>query len=327
MKRVPACLLLWLSASLLAAATAPSLKDLERVRLPGGDYVRLFEWGEAFGFSVRWTRKDEELAATNRVWTLRFTADSRRAQINDVNVMLSLPVVPRNGVPFISLADLQTTIHPVLAPPKNTASQKIKTVCLDPGHGGRDPGNMEQRIQEKKYTLLLAEETARLLKQSGFRVVTTRSRDQFMELSSRARTANRHGADLFVSLHFNSAANPAVKGVEVYCLTPAGLGSSNSGGGATRDGACPGNTQDARNIHFAWQMQRALLKNLGFEDRGVKRARFEVLREARMPSVLVEAGFMSNSSEAARIYDATFRKRTALAIVDGILGYKRAVEN
>src|SRR5687768_10376380 len=108
--------LILLFATVAFAAAQESLKGLERVRLFGSDYVRVKEWCNLIGFDARWVRKNEDFRATNRWWKLSFAVDSRRVQANGVNLLLSLPVVARNEVPFISLLDVQTTLHPILYP-------------------------------------------------------------------------------------------------------------------------------------------------------------------------------------------------------------------
>jgi N-acetylmuramoyl-L-alanine amidase len=77
---------------------------------------------------------------------------------------------------------------------------------------------------------------------------------------------------------------------------------------------------------LAYEMQKSYTKNLTVEDRGVKRARFQVLREATMPAILIEGGFMSHPAEGKKIYDPAYRKQMARAIVEGILAYKKAVK-
>jgi N-acetylmuramoyl-L-alanine amidase len=126
-------------------------------------------------------------------------------------------------------------------------------------------------------------------------------------------------------MHYD-AGNNDVRGVEVFCLTPAGMKSSNEGGGRSPESADSGNAQDERNVLLAYDVQKSVTHSLPVEDRGMKRARFEVLREARMPAILIEGGFMSDPADARNIYDSAFRKRMARAIVDGILAYKSAVE-
>jgi N-acetylmuramoyl-L-alanine amidase len=157
--------------------------------------------------------------------------------------------------------------------------------------------------------------------------VLTRNSDVKVPLEARPELARKRGADLFVSLHFNAIPRQAreVQGVEVYCLTPEGAYSSNAGGeGDTR--WCAGNRHNGKNLLLAYQLQRALTRApLSLEDRSVHRARFQVLREATMPAVLIEGGFMSHPAESRKIFDPDYRRQMAKAIVDGILAYRKAV--
>jgi N-acetylmuramoyl-L-alanine amidase len=163
-----------------------------------------------------------------------------------------------------------------------------------------------------------------LLKKQGFKVVMTRSSDEAVELSDRPQVAAHRGADVFVSLHYN-AAESNVHGVEVFCLAPPGMNSSDEGGGTSVHPAEAGNTQDDRNVLLAYQLQKSITRSLPLEDLGLKRSHFEVLRLANIPAILIEGGFLTNPADAKIIYDADFRKRMARAIVDGIVAYKRAV--
>lgn len=326
MKLAAAALLLL--AGLLTASAQGALSRLERTRLSGSDYIRLGDWAATNHFQMAWTRPREELQLTNAASKLVFTVDSHRAEINGVTLYLSAPAALHGGSLFLSSLDLQTTVHPVLFPPKNTVRVPILTVCLDPGHGGKDPGNEEGRRKEKDYTLLLARAVREVLTAAGLQVILTRSGDNFVPLSDRPETAKRRDADLFVSLHFNAALSEKdqVRGVEVYCLTPAGAGSTNARGESGDTAACAGNRFDEKNTLLAYQIQKALVRALPVEDRGVKRARFAVLRNARLPAVLVEAGFMSHPEESKRIFDPQYRRELARAVADGILAYKRLVE-
>ncbi len=307
---------------LLTASAQAALRNLERVTVSGSDYVRLAEWAKSAGCAMKWNKKDGEVAVSGPSARLGFSIDSRRAEISGVTVWLSLPVVNRNGQPLISAVDVRSTIEPVLWPRKSEA--RVRTVCLDPGHGGKDTGRIQGRHYEKKFTLLLAQETAALLKEQGFKVVMTRTTDTVVELSDRPQLASRRGADVFVSLHYN-AAETAVHGVEVFCLAPPGMNASDAGGGKSSHRAETGNTQDERNVLLAYLMQKSITRSLPLEDLGLKRSHFEVLRLAQVPAILIEGGFLSNPAEAKKIYDAAFRKRMARAIVDGIAAYQRAV--
>ncbi|MEP6662596.1 MAG: N-acetylmuramoyl-L-alanine amidase, partial [Verrucomicrobiota bacterium] len=271
----------------------------------------------------KWMVKDKQLRATNVNSRIYFEMDSLKAQFNGLSVSLSRPVVLRNGTVFISTVDLEATLHPLLFPKKMARGETIKTICLDAGHGGSDPGKIDGRMQEKRYALLLAEEVERLLKLAGFKVVQTRERDEYVEREDRPKIANQKKADLFISLHFNAADNKSVQGTEIYCLTPEGTISSNGGNSAR---AYRGHDQNSQNILLAYQMQKSLLRNVKTEDRGVKRAQFEVLLSLKMPGILIEGGYMTSPIESKRIYDSAYRKKLALAIVDGILSYKKIVE-
>jgi len=292
------------------------------------DYVPLGEWARANVFSVHWLERDKTLELQRRNARLQFNVDSRsdarRAQINGVQVWLAFPIRYQNGHAYISQIDLSETLGPVLSPPTNPRGINLKTICLDAGHGGNDPGNQVGSNDEKKYTLLLAQEVRSQLQAAGFRVVMTRATDVKISLEDRTAIARRKNADLFVCLHFNSVEQDRneVKGAEIFCLTPAGATSTNARGeGDTRWVA--GNRNDEKNMLLAYQMQKSFEKNLGMEDRGVKRARFQVLREATMPAVLIEGGFMSHPAEGRKIFDPAYRKQMARAVVDGIQAYKK----
>ena len=319
--------LLW--ASLPLAAASGSGGRLEHVSLFGAEYVRLEDWARAHDFQLKWTVPRQELTLTSPSATLEFVVDSRKITINGINVWISAPIAFHNGSAHISPVDLATAILPVLAPARNASGRMIHTIVLDPGHGGKDPGRQAGRLQEKKLTLLLAKELSDQLTRAGLKVSLTRKDDAFVELQARPELAQRRGAELFVSLHFNSAdgmGGPGVKGVEVYCLAPAHTSSTNARGEGAGAGGYPGNRLDARNMLLAYQLQSALVTELRLEDRGVRRARFAVLRSAEMPAVLIEGGFMTNPAEAKNIFDANYRRQMAKAIVDGVLAYKRMVE-
>jgi N-acetylmuramoyl-L-alanine amidase len=329
MKAAFSFLLLLLSAwAGLPASAWGAPGDVASVSLFGKTYVRLADWARVNNFETRWLKREESLELTNRGSRLLFGMDSREAEINDIKVWLSYPVVLRNGSAYISEADLKTAIKPVLYAPHNPRSAKIKTIVLDPGHGGKDPGNQDGSRQEKKYALLLAEELSDQLKHAGFKTSLTRTSDTLIDLPVRPDIARRRGADLFISLHWNSAGSGRneVKGVETYCLTPEGASSTNAGGEVIGAGAKPGNLYNNKNMFLAYTIQKSLRKNLAVEDRGVRRARFAVLRTAEMPAVLIEGGFMSHPTESKRIYDPAYRRQMAKAIVEGVLAYKAQVE-
>lgn len=292
----------------------------EGASISGVEYVRLNEWARGLGYKVKWSPRDRVAQIFGARISATFEVDSRKADIGGVNVLLSFPIAANHGEVMISQIDLRTTVEPIISPhPKR---KPIKTICLDPGHGGHDTGKIDGRNFEKNYTLLLANEVGALLRKNGFNVVMTRTRDKTLELIDRPETARRASADLFVSMHYNAGPSE-VHGLEVYCLTPAGANSSNAGGGKSGSRGSTGNANNDNNVLLAYTLQKTIVRDTGLEDRAMKRARFEVLREAKMPAVLIEGGFMSNRGEAKKIYDSAFRKRMARAIVDGIVSYKQ----
>ncbi|HEY5912509.1 MAG TPA: N-acetylmuramoyl-L-alanine amidase [Verrucomicrobiae bacterium] len=330
MKSVAGTLLLGLAVALLAKSTGACAAPprLDAVRIAGREYVRASQWAAARGFSTRWLRRDETMQLSRDSSTVVLKADGREAQINGVQVWLSYPVMLRNGSLFVSRLDWQTALEPILIPSRPTAGLKLRTICLDPGHGGRDPGNEVGSNQEKKYSLLLAQELRDQLTRAGFNVILTRTRDTYVELDWRPMSAKRRKADLFISLHFNSAesSRSSVRGCEVYCLAPPGASSTNARGERGPGEWSAGHRYSSQSMLLAYQLQKSLTQTLAVEDRGVRRARFAVLREAAMPAVLVEAGFMSHPAEGRKIFTAEYRRQIARAIAGGVTAFQRVVE-
>jgi N-acetylmuramoyl-L-alanine amidase len=308
----------------LALAHAAGRK-FEPYRFNGQDYVPLTDWAGATGFSCRWLKRGETIEATNHAARLVFAVDSHEVEINGVRVWLSFPFAVQKGMPLVAQFDLNTAIRPLLFPSRYVGPRKIATICLDPGHGGKDTGNHTFWHSEKKFTLLLAMELRDQLKKAGFNVVLTRSRDTFVELPDRAALANRRGADLFVSLHFNATetGRADVAGPETYCITPVGASSSNARGEGNDSGPTPGNRNEQKSLLLAYQIQKSLVRNLAAEDRGVRRARYAVLRDAAMPAILIEGGYMTHPVEGKKILDSAYRRQMAQAIAKGILNYQK----
>ncbi len=300
---------------------------LETVRIAGREYLRASQWAAANGLQVRWLKREDALQLSTESMTVTLKNDSREATINGVQVWLSFPVVASAGILLVSRLDCQTALEPILFPSRSATGLKVRMICLDAGHGGRDPGNEVGSNQEKKYALLLAQELRDQLTRAGFNVILTRTRDTFVELGWRPLWAKRHKADLFISLHFNSAeaSRNSVRGSEVYCLPPPGANSTNLRGERGPGEWSVGNRYSAPSTLLAYNIQKALTSSLAVEDRGIRRARFAVLREAAMPAVLIESGFMSHPAEGRKIFTAEYRRQIARAITAGVTAYQRAV--
>ena len=303
-------------------------RPVEHIRLNGQEYLRLADWAANREMEARWVKRDETVQLSGRSAKVVLEVDSREAQVNGVEVWLSFPVLQRGGACYLARLDAETTLQPLLSPPGARPGATLNKLCLDPGHGGKDPGNCVGSEQEKKYTLLLAQEVRQCLARAGFKVSLTRTSDKFVELPDRPEIARARNVDMFISLHFNAVetSKSSVRGAQVFCLTPAGASSTNAGGEGAGAGWCAGNRNNEKNLFLAYEVQKSLTRNLALEDRGVRRARFAVLRDAVMPAILIEAGFMSHPAEGKKIFTASYRKQLAQAITDGILAYRNGVE-
>lgn len=252
-----------------------------------------------------------------------FQRNQRRMTCNNVNIELLQPTVYDGVHPWLSVMDWYKTLRPILYP-VTVPRKKISSIMIDMGHGGGDPGAMGVFSKEKMITLRVGKRVAEILRASGFKVHMTRNSDVQVPLSRIGQLQKRHGSDLFVSIHVNSAKNRSVSGVETFCLTPAGAASSN--GGKPSAVLYPGNKNDPANMLLAWNIQQSLLRRTKAADRGVKRARFLVLRDITVPGVLVEIGFISNRAEERKLNDKQYIDKIAYGIVDGIIGFCRSTK-
>ncbi len=219
---------------------------------------------------------------------------------------------------FVYGLDLQKNLEPLLlGAPLTFGTNRV--LVLDPGHGGMNVGThslVDGRF-EKEFTLDWARRIQALLVTNGWTVFLTRTNDADLSLSNRVSFAEARHADIFISLHFNSAApDTKQKGIETYCLTPTGMPST-----LTRNFSdpwsdrFPNNAFDAENLQLAVRLHAALLLGTGGEDRGIRRARFMgVLLGQKRPAVLLEGGYLSNTSEAVKIQNPEFRQKLAEAV-------------
>jgi len=314
---------IWLALLFFVGCATPA----QAVSINGQNYAPLADWTRVNGLHGYTLNHGNEIILTNRNTRLVFGVDSHDVEINGVNVRLSFPVASQKNVPLISQLDIDTAIRPLIFPQKISA-RRITTICLDPGHGGKDTGNRIGGFfshDEKTYTLALALELRDQLRKAGFNVILTRSKDVYVDLPARPAIANKAGADLFVSLHFNATENgrAEVQGPETYCITPVGAASSNAQGEGRDYGATTANRFGQNGLLLACQVQKSLVRNLGVVDRSVRRARFAVLRDAAMPAILIEGGYMTHPVEGKKIFTAAYRKQMAAAIVKGILNYQK----
>ena len=254
---------------------------------------------------------------------LQFKPNSREITINGSCGWLSFPVKTENGQMFVSRMDLAKMIDPILRPENIPNIPVVKTVVLDPGHGGYDRGAVNRFGDEKSYTLDVCRRLKPLLEAQGLRVVMTRNSDEFVSLQHRSAMANAITHSVFVSVHFNAASTNA-SGVEVFSITPRGAPSTAGNGVSMRDyREEPGNVVDVPSAALASSVHQSLLGHYAQFDRGLKRARFAVIRQTRVPAILIEGGFLSNLQEAKLIQTTAWRQRFAESIAGGILEFNR----
>jgi N-acetylmuramoyl-L-alanine amidase len=190
---------------------------------------------------------------------------------------------------------------PAASPPDSPPIKRGSTVVvIDPGHGGGDPGAVGiNGLQEKVAVLSVSTQVAQQLHQKGIRAVLTRYSDREIDLAPRVATAERVNADIFVSIHANSISlsRQDISGLESYYYA------------------------SAKGYRLARAIHNRILGNTNMQDRGIRQARFYVVRRTSMPSVLIEIGFVTGAQDAARLSSAPQRTKLAEAIVQGILDY------
>ncbi|OGN62515.1 MAG: hypothetical protein A3F09_05550 [Chlamydiae bacterium RIFCSPHIGHO2_12_FULL_49_11] len=180
-------------------------------------------------------------------------------------------------------------------------------VLVDAGHGGNDTGAKTSYIQEKKVCLKTAVYVRRFLTQMGYKVIMTRARDEFIPLRDRSKLANRTRADLFVSIHYNSAPNKDAAGIEIYI---------------PKDGT---KERKGRSRQLAELVLKKMSAYTHAHSRGIKEANFHVIRDSTMPAILVEGGFISNERESHKLLDDQYIELLSLAVAEGVDHYFQSI--
>ncbi len=212
-----------------------------------------------------------------------------------------VPTLPAPVTEFHPAAPRPAPRPSAQPPPSARGDIRGAKIVIDAGHGGRDPGagkGTKSRLPEKTITLDIANRLVKSLRAMGATVYPTRTSDTYPSLNDRVALAERVKADLFVSIHADSARNPDASGVGIFIYNQASTASQR-----------------------AAMSMAAAIEAAGLECRGVQRANFHVLREHNRPAMLIECGFLTNSGDAARLNDPDYRARLAAAIADGIVRF------
>ena len=172
-----------------------------------------------------------------------------------------------------------------------------KIICIDAGHGGDDPGAVNGKRYEKTAALAIAKKVAARLIADGYKVVFTRGLDKNLSLAERCRISNDREADAFISIHLNAATNKKASGIETWRYEKVG----------------------STTKKLANEVQAELIGATGAVDRGVKTTTaFYVLKHTKAPAILVEAGFISNSADCQKLFNASYQTKVAKAIAKGV---------
>lgn len=320
----PAC------AGVPAQQRTPATSTSASIKVGGVSYVDGRVFFARHGFRAEWVERGKVLRFQSKTRRIDLTADKRDVAFDGMRVLMGDPAVFRGNTLYLSRIDAEKLFLPVLNPAAvGTPAPALRVIVIDAGHGGNDTGtqNKPLKYDEKVFTLDVANRLKALLAKDGYKIVMTRTDDRFIALADRAEMANKAGADLFISIHFNAVGGaPAVRGSETYAMTPQHQRSTGSAKADPSDQvANPGNANDPWNTLLAYHVHTQILGHLGSDDRGLKRARFAVLRLVKSPAVLVEAGYISNDGEAKKIATAAYRQSIAEAVADGVRGYAKAI--
>jgi N-acetylmuramoyl-L-alanine amidase len=317
---------------LFLVGTGFANENWEVARIGRVDYVTLESFQKFYGLKGPATVDPEKsFDLTSPQGSMNLKVDSREMRWKGARYWLSHAVRQAEGVTLIPKVDLLKTFDPLLRPNVEIPKRPVLGVVVDPGHGGGDYGTRAARgLSEKAANLDVSKRLVRLLEAAGIPWVLTRTKDRYVDHGVRAALADDRPGYIFVSIHFNEDSSRETVGWETYCLSPQYAPSTSSGGtlrGDERE-AWPGNEFDHHNFLLTQAIHRAAVtaKTNAPSDRGLKRARFKVLRLARAPSVLVEGGFMSNPAESALLKTEAYRQQIAQWVFDGIMAYRRSQE-
>jgi N-acetylmuramoyl-L-alanine amidase len=296
----------------------------------GRDYVTLQSFCGFYNFGYANPNGNSTCELRNAQHVVRFQMGRPDMWMDGVHYLMSFPIEIGDHDWLVSRMDVIKLFEPVLRPQEIAGRHTIRGIVIDPGHGGADNGATSRLGAEKNYTLDTAFRLEAILRNAGLKTVLTRRNDVFVDLYERAHIASLYPDYAFVSIHYNSA-DPEARGLETYCLSPRGAASTSSSYLTRSDiQMLPGNDDDALNILLASAVHSEIIRlNPGDPsmDRGVKRARFVVIKANLIPAILVEGGFVSNRMESARVNSPAYRQELAEAIARGLIKFTNIMGN
>ncbi len=324
------------------------------VAIAGVDYLPVPALCDRYHAKLSWDRRAHTITVDVRGLQIRGEENSPLITLNGIPQRLTGPLVvyhrtlmaPSSVEQWLSLTGSPPAVTPAPLPPPPapvpTNVNQMRRIMLDPGHGGHDPGAIGPNgVREKDVVLDVARRLRDKLAGRGVDVQMTRADDTFIPLTGRTRLANERRADLFVSIHANASRNRHVYGVEAYYLREKADGSAwayAAAGGLpppVDEGLMAGSSRTLKAIvwdllhaerrreavELGMRLCRSLREQAQTRSRGVRGARFQVLRTAAMPAVLIEVGYLTNQEEEARLGDPAYRDALAESLANGLLQY------
>lgn len=321
------------------------------------EYFNIFELNKVFKANVTEDILDQRLNVNFYGQQLIILMDSSYLLFCGEQYNFSHPVVQKQGKYFLPTKFLLTLL-PVLLPEKlsfeggkivaqRPNDNSIKTIVLDPGHGGKDPGAIgySKKNFEKDVALTIAKKLKKKIKDNlDVNVLLARDKDEFVSLQQRTKFANEENADLFISIHCNAHRNTKVHGIEVFYLSTAKTDEARAvealenqvvydyegGEEAVKkyddlafilaDMAQSEHLEES--YYLGAKLQTEMVNETESHNRGVKQANFYVLRGAFMPAVLMELGFLSNKEEEKKLINSSYQDRLVDAIFEGVKDFK-----
>src|SRR5438876_12050715 len=313
-----------LTAGIAFTQTGFAASDWEVIKVSGHDYLSVDNISKFYGLPAGVAGAGDKIRFETVKNPLEFVSGSREAMINGARSWLCFPVLEQDGKYLVSRTDVAKTIEPLMRPHRVSNVGRLETVVLDPGHGGYDKGQVSRLGYEKDFALDVARKLRPILQAKGLRVIMTREGDYFVPLEVRAQIANRARDAIFVSIHFNATNDdPNATGFEIFSFTPRGAPSTSDGNvTASSLNMQPGSSMDAQSLALSACIYHSVLGHIPEYDRGIKRARFAVLRLTKVPAVLIEGGFLTERGESKLIASKDWRGKFAGAISVGIENYR-----
>lgn len=251
----------------------------------------------------------------NSAFRLTFNTAAMELQAAGYRCRLSHPICKNSeGELMISKTDFVKLIDPILRPTYIAERREVRTVVIDPGHGGSDPGNKTEWLTEADCTLALALELARELEKRGLHVILTRNMDRDLADAERVRTAREAPAAIFISLHVNSGRSD-IRGIETYTAAPA-LPNSRQ---------MEANRHDAANIALAFALHSHLLTATKAADGACRRVHYSLLNTVNCPAAMVLVGYGTHKQEAAALAGEDYRAELVSGLANGIASFCAAI--